>query len=459
MRKMNRIAKRAFAVILLAMILVAGLGFFVAEFVTQAEDWVVFAGSPHVYTGGNINCGVITDCNGQLLLDMRQDRTYSSDSALRKAMVHWLGDRYGYVEAPALSYYSSALAGFDLLNGVYAYGETAGMAELTVSAKAQIAALKALGSYKGTVAVYNYKTGELLCAVSTPAFDPDHVPDLEQDTEGAYEGMYLNRFTQSKYIPGSIFKVVTLAAALEEIPDILDQTFVCTGSYQMGADQITCEGPHYEQTLKTAFLNSCNCAFAQISQELGAETLEKYVRQFGITQSLNFDGITTAAGNFEVDETPVNVAWASIGQYLDQINPCTFLTFIGAIANGGQGVEPYIVQRISVGGEVTYSASTTRSDRIMDEETALLVQNYMRNNVLNKYGDWNFGGLTVCAKTGTGEVGGDKKPNAMLCGFVEDEAYPLAFIVCVEDGGYGKTVCIPIASQVLQACKEAMDAA
>ena len=454
---MHKIAKRAFAVILLALVLVGGMGFFVAEFVTQAESWAVFSGSPHVYTGSNINCGVITDRNGTLLLDMRQDRTYSPDSDLRKAMVHWLGDRYGYVEAPALSYYSSALAGFDLLDGVYAYGETAGMAELTLSAKAQKVALQALGSYKGTVAVYNYKTGELLCAVSTPAYDPDNVPNVEEDSEGRYEGMYLNRFTQSKYIPGSIFKVVTLAAALEEIPDILDQTFVCTGSYQMGADQITCEGPHYEQNIKSAFLNSCNCAFAQVSEQLGGETLEKYVEQFGITRSLSFDGITTAEGNFQVDQTPVNVAWSAIGQYLDEVNPCAFLTFVGAIANGGQGVMPYVVERISVGSDVTYQGKSVWNDRIMDEETAALVQNYMRNNVLNKYGDWNFGGLTVCAKTGTGEVGGDKKPNAMLCGYVQDEQYPLAFVVCVEDGGYGKTVCIPIAAQVLQACKESMD--
>jgi peptidoglycan glycosyltransferase len=78
----------------------------------------------------------------------------------------------------------------------------------------------------------------------------------------------------------------------------------------------------------------------------------------------------------------------------------------------------------------------------------------MRGNVTNKYGDEHFHGLAVCAKTGTAEVGGDQKPNAMLAGFVEDSKYPLAFIVCVEDGGYGADVCIPIASRVLKACME-----
>lgn len=93
----------------------------------------------------------------------------------------------------------------------------------------------------------------------------------------------------------------------------------------------------------------------------------------------------------------------------------------------------------------------------MSAETAQILQTYMRENVQQLYGDSNFGGLTVCAKTGTAQVGGDKKPNAMLSGFVLDESYPLAFIVCVEDGGYGSTVCIPIAAKVLDACKNALD--
>ena len=81
----------------------------------------------------------------------------------------------------------------------------------------------------------------------------------------------------------------------------------------------------------------------------------------------------------------------------------------------------------------------------------------MRNNVESNYGTENFPGLTVCAKSGTGEVGGEQKPNAMFCGFVADEKYPLAFVVAVEDGGYGSQVCIPIISPILAECKAIMD--
>ncbi len=455
---MNRIAGRAWITLLLVALLLAGFVFFLCEYVAQASQWVVFTGSPHAYTDGDLNIGVVTDREDILLLQMEQDRLYTADTALRMATVHWLGDRYGNIEAPALSAHAEALVGYDLFNGIYNYGNEPAVTRLTLSAKVQVAALEAMGSYKGTVAVYNYKTGELLCAVTSPNYDPDNVPDLENDTTGIYDGMYLNRFTQSNYIPGSIFKIVSLAAALETIPDIEDQKFVCTGSYTIGADEVICDDVHWEQDLKMAFRNSCNCAFAQIAQQLGGETLTRYVEQYGIVSPVSFDGITTVAGNYEaIGVAEFDMAWSAIGQYNDQVNPCAFLTFVGAIANGGKGVYPHIVQEITVGNSNTYTATPVEGERIMSAAAARIVQEYMAFNVVDKYGSENFPGLTVCAKTGTAEVGGDKKPNAMLAGFVADEEYPLAFVVCIEDGGYGKTVCVPILSKVLMACKEAMD--
>ena len=455
---MNRIAGRAGICLLLVLALLAGLVFFLAEYAFSAGDWVIFPGSPHVYNGGNIGCGTVTDREGELLLDLNGIRTYAEAEELRKATVHWLGDRVGNVDAPALSAYASELLGFDLLNGVYSYGKTGGNAKLTLSASVQAVALEAMGNYKGTVGVYNYKTGELLCAVSTPNFDPDNPPDLSGDNEGKYEGVYLNRFTQSTYIPGSIFKIVTLAAALESIPDIEQQRFVCKGKYQIGSEEITCDGTHYTQDLKTAFRNSCNCAFAQIAQQLGNKTLQRYVELFGVTQSVSFDGITTAKGNFDLSNAAeLSLAWSSIGQYTDLVNPCSFMTFVGAIAAGGKGAYPHLVKTVTSDGLTTYSADTQKTGRILTSATAEKIREYMRFNVTDKYGSDNFPGLTVCAKTGTAEVGGGKKPNAMIAGFVADDAYPPAFVVMVEDGGYGREICVPILSKVLGACKTVMD--
>lgn len=439
-------------------VLVGGMVFFLYEYATESQTWVISTGSPHIYSADNIGCGLITDRQGLLLLDTRTERAYSPDTDIRRSTLHWLGDRQGNIRATAISSYALELSGFDLFNGLYSYGGTGGEMTLTLSATVQKAALNAMGSRKGTIAVYNYKTGEILCAVSTPTYDPDNVPDIAGDTTGAYEGVYLNRFIQSTYVPGSIFKIVTTAAALETVEGIEEMTFTCYGSYDCNGGRVTCETAHGTQTLARALTNSCNCAFAQVSELVGGEVMTSYVDKFGITDSISFDGITTAEGNYDVSNAAaVELAWSCIGQYTDLVNPCAYLTFLGAIANGGKGAMPYVVQSVTVGGSETYQAQTTYGERIMSSSLAQTMQELLRNNVVQKYGAENFAGLTVCAKSGTSELGGGLTSNAMFAGFCTDESYPLAFIVVVEQGGYGANTCIPILSQVLSACKTVLD--
>lgn len=455
---MYRVATRALAIWLLIAVLVGGLSFFGYEYYTKAGDWVMETGNPNVYDSNGVALGSVYDRDGLLLLDLPGGRVYAEEQAVRMSVLHWTGDRAGNIRASVLNRYEEALAGFDLVGGIYDYGGLGGDLTLTLSARVQVAAVQALGDYKGTVAVYNYKTGQLLCAVTTPTFDPENVPDIAGDSTGAYEGVYWNRFLQSAYVPGSIFKIATTAAALEEIPDIMTRTFHCTGNLDFGVDDVTCERAHGTVDLMEAMEVSCNCTYAQIGLLLGQDTMERYISQFGITDRIIFDGITTAAGNYEAANTAdVELAWSAVGQHKDQINPCAFLTFVGAIANGGQGVTPYVVERVEVGTLNTYCANTVVRERIMSEETAELLRAFMRNNVVNHYGPENFPGLTVCAKSGTAQVDSGHKPNAMFAGFVADEEYPLAFIVCVEDAGYGTKICVPILSQVLAVCKEVLD--
>jgi len=103
---MNRVAGRAGFVVLLVLLLLAGTVFFLFEYICAAGDWVMFSGSPHIYNGGELGCAAITDRDGILLLDMTGDRTYSSDAALRKATVHWVGDRFGSIDMPTYSAYA-----------------------------------------------------------------------------------------------------------------------------------------------------------------------------------------------------------------------------------------------------------------------------------------------------------------------------------------------------------------
>lgn len=454
---MNRIMGRAKILLILILILTLGTSFFLGEYIMGATSWIFSAGSPHLYQGGNLGCGIVTDRNGVLLMDQTEGKVYAPNEALRKATLHWLGDREGNISAPALANYAKEMAGFDPISGVYAYGGVGGTMTTSLCAEVQIAALEALGDYKGTVALYNYKTGEIICAVSTPTYDPDNVPDISGDTTGAYTGVYMNRLIQSTYTPGSIFKIATVAAALEHIPNIREQTFTCSGIVEYGIDKVTCEQSHGVLTFDQAFGRSCNCAFSQIADQLGGQVLERYVRQFQILESLEFDGISTAKGFIQANgQADVSVAWSAIGQHKDLINPCSYMAFLGAIANDGVASAPHIVSQVQVGSKVTYRAQKGQGERIMSSETAQYLAQLLRNNVATYYGDSNFPGLKVCAKSGTAEVGPNRRPNAMFTGFLADEDLPLAFIVSVEDAGYGRPTCVPILSQILSVCKEVL---
>lgn len=456
---MKKVSGRAVCTLVLAGMLMLGLTIFTGLYLFKADDWVVFPGSPHVYSGGNLNSGIITDREGEVLLDSTDGRKYADDVAVRKATLHLLGDREGYIAAPLLSEYADALVGFDILSGVYSLSDKVSTAQMTISADVQVTALDALGGRAGTVGVYNYKTGEILCAVSTPNYDPDNVPDIEGDTSGTYSGVYVNRFFNATFVPGSIFKLVTAAAALENIPDIEAQQFNCTGSFDVEGDTVNCNGVHGIINFETALAKSCNVAFGQIALELGPETLQAYADKLGINESFVVDGFHTLKGNFDMkDAAKVNVAWGGIGQYTNLINPCGFMRFMGAVAGGGKCAEPYLMAGVDSKKLTSdYRADKTMTEQLLKPETCRRLAEMMRNNVKTTYGQGNFGNLSVCAKSGTAEVGEDLIPHATFAGFVQDTQYPLAFIVVVENAGSGSAVCASIAGTVLQACAEVLN--
>lgn len=456
---MNRVTKRTWLMSLFLCVLLGGMSLFLWEYFTQSSTWIARAGTTHSGSNTNLNSGVVVDRWGNVLLDMQNGRKYSLDTLTRKSTLHWLGDRNGNIKARAVSNYIGAMTGFDLVNGTYNGSGGSGMEVLTISTRVQNAALTALAGRKGTVAVYNYKTGEILCAVTAPTYDPDHVPDIAGDKTGAYAGAYLNRFLQSAYIPGSIFKVVTAAAARECVPGIEDMYFTCNAKYAYGKEAVTCETSHGTINLKSALAQSCNCVFAQIAEKVGRKNMQSYVRKFQVTEPIRFDGVSSVAGKYDISNAgAASFAWSCIGQHTDLVNPCRYMTFMGMIANGGKAAMPYLVSQVRCGDKITYQAKTELSDRIMSEELARVMQQYMRNNVEVTYGSWHFPGLTVCAKSGTAELGGNQQSNAMFTGFVTDEKYPLAFIAVVENGGYGAATCVPIMSTVLKECKTILDA-
>ena len=446
---MKKVRHRTLFTLLLTLALAAGMCLLIFRYVTNGADWAGFSGNQSVYSGGQLIQGGIYDRNGVLLYDAAS-ASYNSDSTIRKATLHVVGDSQGMIATSALQKFSGLLSGFNLITGTTGGGSDL---YLTIDAELNAVAYEAMGSYKGTVAVYDYTTGEILCLVSTPTYDPENVPTISDDDE-TYTGVYINRFYGSSYTPGSTFKIITLAAALETDPDLLNQTWDCTGSITINGNTITCTSAHGSgQTIAEAFANSCNVTFGQIAVSLGADTLAACAEAAGLTENHSVNGISTAAGSFTEASDDASLAWSGIGQYEDLVNPCAMLRLMGAIANGGTPVEPRILK--SVKSELTglptsvYTAET--GDAIWDEETCETLTTLMRNNVTSNYGQSRFGDLAVCAKSGTAETGSDAD-TTWFVGFIDDEDYPYAFVVVCEDsGGYGSSVAGTIAATVLNA--------
>ncbi len=446
---MNKIANRAWSAMILAFALFFGLCIIVVRYVRDSEEWYLHHSNSSVYTNGRLNSGKIYDRAGNLLVDATDGRIYPEDELLRRATLHLLGDVEGNVPDYMMDHYSNELTAYDLFNGAQS-GQGVYM-DLTVNSEIQKAAYQAMAGRKGTVGVYNYMTGEILCMVSTPGFDPT-TPQEVDDSE-AYAGAYVNRFLHAAYTPGSVFKLVTASAAIGEIPDLESRVFHCPGDWVVEGVVVTCSGIHNDINFDTALTKSCNVAFAQLAVELGAEKLKAYAEHAGLTESLKFDGFETAKGSIELDRISTNsLAWAGVGQYTNQINPCQYMTFMGAIANGGVSAKPYVVSRIRCGQEETYRAAPTFHEPMLEQTVADRLARSMHTAVVNNYGENNFAGLYAGAKSGTAERGGDLVPNALFAGFVQDSKYPLAYVVVVEGGGSGSETCVPIVNQVLNAC-------
>ena len=442
---MNKLAKRAWFAYFLAAAMLVGVLVIVVRYFVNGPDWMPFQ-----------NDGVIVDRSGTVLMDNTQGRTLADDATVRASMLQILGDNEGYITPYLLNEYGDELAGFNRISGTRHMGDGEGRMTLTLSASVQRAALNALNGQHGTVGVYNYKTGEILCAVTSPSYDPDNIPDIAGDETGDYDGVYLNRFFDAAYTPGSIFKLATSAAALEADAASKDQTYTCTGETIIGGQEIICMGEHGTLSMTQALAHSCNVYYGELAAALGKDKLQAAADRLGLNGTLRCDGYTARSTVDLSDADEGSVAWAGIGQYTDQVTALQFLRFMGVIAGGGEAAEPYLMQKISRAGQTVYEAKTETTGQLLSAETATTLGGMMRSAVVNQYGAWQFGALTVCAKSGTAER--ENGPaDAMFAGFVQDEAYPLAFVVFAEQGGSGSQIAAPIAAKVLTACKTMLD--
>ncbi len=443
---MKKIEKRAIMCLLLAFVLLTGVGIFSYRYVAHGDDWASYEGNRDVYNEGDLSKGKLYDTNGTLLMQNTTDgMIFNDDASVRTALMHITGDKDNNISTGANRAFTDELIGYNLINGVYSLNNAGKDVSLTLDANICATAYEALAGRNGTVGVYNYKTGEILCMVSSPTYDPLYPPSEPED------GVYINRFTSATFVPGSIFKLVTAAAAIENLDDAYTWEINCTGSVSYGGEYaVTDVSAHGTVDLEKALEVSCNCYFGQLAEKLGPDLLKKYTEKAGLMTSYDIDGIKTTEGTFDFPDSGMNLAWTGIGQWEDMINPCSMMVYMGAIANGGEATHPNIVKPTTFMGK-QIDKITTKTTTMIDSTTAASLTEMMANNVVSHYGSENFPGLSLCAKSGTAEVGDYKEPHAWFAGFLNDDSNPYAFIVLVENSGYGADVAGAVANTVLQA--------
>lgn len=457
---MKKLSLRSVIMLFIAAIFVLGLCIFCGIYVSSSADWTTYQGNHRLYSNGEfVGAGKITDIAGTTLAETKDGkRIYNSSYTTRISTLHAVGDTRGFINTGVQSAFREKLSGYNLFTGLFGTNTGYCDMQLTINADVSAAALNALGNHAGTVGLYNYKTGELLCMVSSPTFDVNNAENIYAAQGKGYEGVFINRFLGATYAPGSTFKIVTAMAAVETFSDAYTRTYNCKGECTIGGEQVKCTGYHGDIKLEKAFAVSCNCYFSQLAVDLGKKTMTRYAEKFGFNKKYYLEGMPAAVSSYDVgDARTIQLGWSGIGQYNDMQNPLQYLTSVGGVANGGTPIKPYFIKKIkNAYGITTYRGGKQSGTRVCSKDTAEKLEKLMRGAVEITYGAYFFGDLTVCGKTGTAEV--DKRiPHAEFVGFCTDEEYPFAFIVVAEEGGSGNDLAKSIANSTLQAAKRYYD--
>ncbi len=449
---MKTVVKRITMLVVVAGIFSAVVCVLAFSMLTNAEEYALKSINAHLYDNGVLTkAGEIQDRNGiKIAYTQDGERQYCDNSSTRAALLHIIGDNAGFIDGGLQDKFRNELSGYNIVYGVNKESEN--VLNLSLDSELCAFAYEQLRPYKGCIAVCNYKTGELLCIASSPSYDMFDKPE-DIDTNDNYEGVYINRLFGGLYTPGSIFKLVTSVCAIENIDDIFTQTFECTGSYNTGAGTVICHDIHGTVDFKQALVYSCNCAFSNIAVQLGSEKIAHTFTSLGLDSSNESpDRILYTSGKYKTttESTLGEIGWSGIGQDKTLVNPYSYLAFVCAIANNGKSYKPYFVSSVTnENGKNTYTAESVLSSATISETTAKTLKEMMRSTVKDYYGDYRFGDLTMCGKTGTAEVD-NKEPHSWFVGFSYDEEFPYAIVTVIENRGSGLQYAATAASEVLQ---------
>ena len=426
--------------------------------------WVANPHNPRISSKKQeVIMGSVTDRDGTVLAytdERTGERRYHSSRDTRMAVSQVVGDSGGKVSTGADTFHAQYMLGFrssvfervaDALTGTPQRGDDI---RLTISERLSRYISEQFPSGKrGAVVVLNYKTNEILSMVSMPQFDPLHLDAALSDEEA---GALINRATQGLYPPGSTFKIVTMASALENLPDLQDFGFDCTGYYPVGHYSVTEKEGHGVQSLSDAFAHSCNTTFAALSQELGYAMLGQTAEKMGFNENFMFGDLIVYNSSYPIDDlSPEDLAWSSIGQGRVLATPMHMALIASMIANGGVMNEPHLLAEIKTAqGGARQLPGSFEGARVLEQSVASRLEKEMIRVVKSGTGTRAAlgNGYVVAGKTGSAEASNDKnvQAHAWFVGYITNDNAPYAICVLVENGGSGGGVAAPLARKTLQ---------
>jgi peptidoglycan glycosyltransferase len=349
-----------------------------------------------------------------------------------------------------------------------------GAVELTIDPAVQAAAIEGLGDQRGAAVALDPSTGAILAMYSSPSIDPNGLASHDRaEAQAAYDALVadpdrplLNRaIGGDTYAPGSTFKLVTASAMLESglTPDSLvdaptQYTLPGSQSIMHNPGQAACGDGSGETTLRQALIQSCNTPFAIGAVELGQDEMAAQAEAFGFGQDLTIP-LAVTPSRFPEDMNDAQLATSAIGQYSVTTTPLQMAMVAAAIANDGELMRPYLVDRRLTADleEISQTDPEVFSEPI-SAETAEEMTSMMIDVVAQGTGSSGaVPGYTVAGKTGTAEIDANTPPHAWFVGFVPADDPQIVVAVLVENGGDvgwgvgGGQIAAPIASSMMDA--------
>ncbi|MCL2484933.1 MAG: penicillin-binding protein 2 [Endomicrobia bacterium] len=350
----------------------------------------------------------------------------------------------------------------------YIHPEIGASVHSTISQQLQNAAYDALknsATGRGAVVVLDTKTGAVKALVSLPGFDTNKAGTREFAKYLKDKDLPLfNRALQALYPPGSIFKIVTFAAAVELLDINLKETEICTGSFELGDRWYACwlKSGHGRVNLIAAMAQSCNIYFYDLALKLGVRNIERFARKFYLGERTGIDLPNEKKGfipNPEWKKMKTKMSWLqgdtlifAIGQGALSVTPIQMADMITAVANRGVYLRPYIVDNIiNIKGEEVFKHTVRTRDTIeLSEETWDLLYESLVETVENGTGRRSkLSGIKVAGKTGTAQNPHGEN-HAWFVTFAPADNPEIAIAVIVEAGGGGGLNAVPVARKIYE---------